>query len=113
MGTRTTVAVQECVRAGITPTYNAATATDGDAFTNDGKTMLSVLNTGSESTLTIQTPGTVDGLAIADRTVVIPATTGKKFIGPFPPTQYNQSDGKVYLDWSSATGVTFAVVRVK
>jgi hypothetical protein len=110
---RTTVTVQECVRAGITPTYNAGTLTDGDAFTNDGKTMIQVLNTGGSTTLTIQTPGTVDGLAITDRTVVIPATTGNKYIGPFPTTQYNQSDGKVYLDWSQVTGITFAVVRVK
>jgi hypothetical protein len=101
-------------RTGITPTYNAATApaTGGDGFSNDGKTFIHVLNTGTEKTLTIQTPGTVDGLAISDRTVTIPATTGNKMIGPFQTSIYNQSDGKVYLDWSLETAVTFAVVRM-
>jgi len=109
---RTTVSAQTLVRTGITPTYNAATATDGDAFENDGKTFIHVKNAGSQITLTIQTPGTVDGLAVTDRTVTIPATTGDKMIGPFPTSQYNQSDGKVYLDWSGVTTVTFAVVRM-
>jgi hypothetical protein len=104
--------VQELSRAGITPTYNAGTVTDGDGFTNDGVTFIHVLNTGGSTTLTIQTPGTVDGLAITDRTVTIPATTGTKLIGPFPVDKYNQSDGKVYLDWSQVTGITFAVVRM-
>lgn len=110
---RTTVVPQELSRAGITPTYNAATATDGDAFTNDGHTFVQVLNaSGAPITLTIQTPNTVDGLAITDRTVSVPATTGNKMIGPFPPAIYNQSNGQVYLDWSSATSVTFAVVHM-
>ena len=112
MAARTTVTPQTLVRAGITPTYNAATVTQGDGFSNDGFTFIHVLNTGVQSVLTIQTPGTLDGQAVADRTVTIPATTGTKMIGPFPPDQYNQSDDQVYLDWSSVSGVSFAVVRM-
>lgn len=109
---RTTVTVQDLSRAGVTPTFNAGTATDGDAFINDGRTMIYVLNTGAETTLTIQTPGTVDGLAVAERTVVVAATTGKSAIGPFPTSMYNQTDGKVYLGWSQVSGITFAVLRM-
>lgn len=113
MGARTVVTPQELSRAGITPTYNAATASDGDAFSNDGHTFVQVLNAaGAPINLTIQTPGTVDGLAVTDRVVAVPATTGNKMIGPFPTAMYNQSNGQVYLDWSSAASVTFAVVRV-
>ena len=111
---RSNVVPQTLSRAGITPTYNAATApgTGGDGFSNGGRTFIHVLNTGVEKTLTIQTPGTVDGNAITDRAVVIPLTTGNKMIGPFPPAIYNQSNGQVYLDWSLETDVTFAVVTM-
>lgn len=109
---RTTVTIQTLVNSGITPSYNAATVTDGDAFTNDGNTFIHVLNAGAEKTLTIQTPVTVGGIAVAEVTVTIPATTGTKLIGPFETTIFNQSDGRVYLDWSAVTGVTFAVVKM-
>lgn len=111
--TRTANSVQVAGRLGVTPTYNAGTAAaDGNSFPNDGKTIIEVRNTGGETTLTIQTPVTVRGLAVAERTVVIPATTGVKVIGPFPPDIYNQTDGKVYLDWSQVTGITFSVISV-
>lgn len=108
---RTVATVQEISRAGTTPTYNAA-HDDGNYFANDGRTMIQVLNVGAEMTVTIQTPGLVDGLAIGERTVVVPLTTGNKMIGPFPPDVYNQSTGVVYVDWSRRTDVTFAVLRL-
>lgn len=109
---RTTVTPQQLARAGITPSYNAATVTDGDGFANDGRTFIHVKNTGVETTLTIQTPATVRGFAVAEDTKTIPATTGDKMYGPFEPELYNQANGQVYLDWSQVTGVTFAVVRM-
>jgi hypothetical protein len=111
MGSRVTVTAQELSRAGVTPTYNAASA-DNNAFSNDGRTMVQVLNVGAEMTVTIPTPGTVDGLAITDLAVVVPLTTGNKMIGPFPPDIYNQSTGEVYLNWSRSSDVTFAVLRM-
>jgi len=110
---RTTLSVQQITNSGITPSYAAATATDGDAFANDGDVFVHVKNVGgSPVTLTIQTPGKVAGVDIAEVTVTIPATTGDKMIGPFDPTVFNQSDGKVYLDWSAVTGVTVAAIRL-
>jgi hypothetical protein len=53
----------------------------------------------------------VDGLAIAERTVVVTAGESRK-IGPFPPNIYNQSDGMVYLDYSAVTDVTVALMRL-
>jgi hypothetical protein len=111
MGDRVNVNPQEISRAGVTPTYNAASA-DNNSFVNDGRTLVQVLNVGAEMTVTIVTPGTVDGLAITDRAVVVPLTTGNKMIGPFPPDIYNQSDGKVHLNWSRSSDVTFAVMRM-
>ena len=54
----------------------------------------------------------MDGLAVANLAVVVIAASGDKIIGPFPPGIYNQSDGSVYVDWSSETAVTFAVLRL-
>lgn len=114
---RTDLSVQDIARSGLAPSFSAANA-DGHAIYNDGKTFIEVKNTdASPITVTIQTPGTVDGLAISDRTVTIPATTGDKMIGPFPPDKYNQisgSDkGKVYVDFSAVSNVTVAALRLK
>jgi hypothetical protein len=105
--------VQDIVRTGVIPSYASAAATaDGNQFQNDGRVFLHVKNSGTEKTVTVQTPGLVDGLAIAELAVVVVATTGDKIIGPFPPGIYNQADGNVYWNVSLETGVTFAVLRL-
>lgn len=109
---RTALTVQDLAASGITPSYTAAIA-DGHSVHGDGKTFLHVKNSGgSACTVTIQTPATVSGLAVAEQTVSVPATTGDKMIGPFPPNTYNQVDGDVYIDYSVTTGVTVAAIRM-
>ena len=109
---RTELTVQNIVRAGVSASYTAAIA-DNHKFTNNGRMFAHVKNgSGGAIVVTIQTPGTVDGLAIADRTVSIPATTGDVMIGPFPPGQYNQSDGMVYIDYASTTSMTIGVFQL-
>jgi hypothetical protein len=73
---------------------------------------LDVENAGSETTVTVDTPGTVDGLAVANLAVVVPATTGKKRIGPFPPDTYNQPDGTIKVTYSSVADVTIGAFRL-
>ncbi len=107
----TAITVQEIVVAGITPTYGAADAA-GNTVANDGNVFLHVKNSGVETTLTITTPGTVGGVAIADPTVTIPATTGDKMVGPFDPTIFNGSGGTVALAWSQVTGITIAAIKL-
>lgn len=109
---RTDLTVQDIVRTGLQATYTAAIA-DGHMFANDGKqTFIQVINNDAASkTITIQTPATVDSLAVTDRTVAVPAGE-ERFIGPFPKGTYNQSDGKVYIDYSAVTSVTVAVLKV-
>ena len=102
--------VQEVVRAGVVPTENAVAASD--TFSNDGHTILIVTN-GSGGTLvvTLVTQGTVDGQAVADRTVSI-ATGVKKAIGPFIRSVYNDSDGKVTAQYDATTSVTAAALKI-
>ena len=74
----TALAVQQIGRAGITPAFTAAN-TDGHTILNDGKTFIEVKNgSGAPITVTIDTPQTVDGLAVAQRTVWSPPQPATK-----------------------------------
>lgn len=112
---RTAIVEQTVVDEGITPTYEAANVL-GNMIPGDGGIILHVKNTGAQITVTIQTGGTLMGEPVTDKAVVVPATTGDKLIGPFPPALYNQPSGadagKVYVDYSAVTGVTVAAFRV-
>ena len=106
---RTAISVQDVVRSGLVPTMTTANKTDGNKFSNDGKTVIYVYASSTAPTITIQTPGTVDGLAVADRTASVTATQ-RKFFGPFPPSQYNQGNDEVYIDVDNQCQI--AVLRV-
>lgn len=108
----TTLAVQQIARTGLTPALAAAN-TDGSYVPNDGRMFLQVKNgSGSPINVTVETPGTVDGNAIADLVVAVPATTGDKVIGPFPPETYNQSDGTIKVTFSGVTSLTIGAFRL-
>jgi len=109
---RTVITPQQIARTGLASALAQPDLANGNQFANDGVCFLYVKNGGAQITVTISTPGTVDGLAIADLVVTVPATTGERMIGPFPAGIYNQSDGNVYVDWSSVTSVTAGVFRL-
>ena len=109
---RTQLMVQQIARLGLNPTYSAADGSNQNAFANDGRTFLHVKNGGGSSiNVTIDTPGTVDGLAVTNLVVAVP-NAGERIIGPFPANVYNQSDGMAYVDWSAVTSVTVAALRL-
>jgi len=111
--------VVEISRAGKAVTYPMVTptATNGNKFLNDGKTFLRVKNgSGAPITVTIETPGTVDGQALADLVITVAATgdgTGldDQVIGPFTAI-YNQTDGYVWAVCSAVTTVTVGAYRL-
>lgn len=106
--------VQNVLQTGVTPSYTQATV-DGTSFPNVGLPILiHVKNTSaSASVVTFQTPGKFKGETITVRTVSVPATSGDKMISFFPPDVFNQSDGTVYVDFSTyAAGVTIAALQV-
>lgn len=100
--------------AGLAANYNSGLSTGNTyTFRNNGKTLLHVKNTGAGAcTVTINSPATLRGHAVAADTVVVPATTGDLFIGPFPQDVYGDQNHDVSFTLSTATGVTVAVVQI-
>lgn len=113
-------------RAALTPTnvtrtgediatLSAANA-DGYAVSNDGATWFEAANSDAGTvTITVQTPRTIDGLAVAEYTITV-AQNERQIFGPFPRDTFNQSSGadkgKVYVDFSAVTGLTFGAYRL-
>lgn len=82
----------------------AAIAANTYYFPNDGATKLIVQSTAGAD-VTIETPGTVDGLAVADKVIAI-AATKVYVIGPFPTSTYNDTaTGKVKVTVSANTDI--------
>jgi hypothetical protein len=78
---RSALAVQTMDSTGLTPSFTAADAA-GSTFEPKIGRFLRVKNaSGSPINVTLTTPGSVDGLAIPDRVVAVPATTGDVLIG--------------------------------
>lgn len=106
-----TLATEAVSKSGLNATYAAANA-GGDSFTPDRSTFLHVKNGDAASkTVTIATPATMAGLAIDDVAVTIPAGEDR-FIGPFPPDLFADTDGLADITYSAVTSVTVAVIRV-
>lgn len=112
--------VLKLVRTGVTMVYTASGASpllnvvDTFQFNNTGREFLHFKKSGAGAcTVTIKTPGTVDGLAVAERTIIIPATTGDVMVGPFPPAIYNTPGTDTFEGFtvSDVVGLTVAVVR--
>ncbi len=105
---------EQVVRGGLAATYlGSLSASNTYQVANNGRVILHFKKSGAGAcTVTITTPGTIDGLAVTDRTVNVPATTGDVFIGPFPQTIYNNGINDVEYTLSEVTGLTVAVLRV-
>lgn len=104
-----TLATQSITTSGLSVTY--ATAAASDRFTPAERTFLHVRNNNAGTvTVTITTPGTVDGLAISDRVISIP-TTQQRMIA-LPDTLYRSSDGLGDVVISPNSSVDVAVIRI-
>lgn len=111
--------IKDISRAGLSLTKHLVTptATHGNKFSNDGKTVLLVKNgSGAPITVTIYANRTVDGLTLPNLTATVAATgdaDGLDFqvIGPFTST-FNQTDGFVWAVCSSVTSVSVGAYRL-
>lgn len=94
---------------GLDATDNAITTGNTYQVPNNGRTLLHFRKTGAgDATITFTTPRTVAGLAVADPTVRVPATTGDVLVGPFPPDVFNDTDGVLEFTTDEGTSLTCA-----
>lgn len=100
--------------AGVAANYNAGLSIANTyVFRNNGKTLLHFKKTGAGAcVVTVNSPKTVAGHAIAAGTNSIPATTGDEFMGPFPSEVYDDPNHDVSFTLSEITGLSVAVIQV-
>ena len=103
------LATQTISYAGIAETLVAA-AGGGDEFTPEEGQFIKVVNGGGGSiNVTIVTPGTFKGQAIADIVVAVP-NGAHRLIRVTPPELFaNPADGKGDITYSGVTSVTVGV----
>jgi hypothetical protein len=87
-------------------------ATGGGDTAPTGKGVLLAVKNGdaSDHTVTMATPGTVDGLAIADRTITV--TAGQTILIPLTDRYRDPSTGRAALTYDGVTSVTVGAFRV-
>jgi hypothetical protein len=109
---RVSLARQLLSDTGFLAAYSPAAET-GHKVENDGKVFLHVRNYSEDDIIVTILSGYVRaGLKLADRIVEVCAGE-EKFIGPFDPDIYNQTDGgkgHIYIDYSAVEGVTVAAL---
>lgn len=102
---------QQVTLTGLDISFASASA-GGDTAACADRTVLLVRNaSGSAVTVTIATPGTVSGLAIADVTHSVPDGTTAA-LPLYPASLLGDTSGVATITYSAATSVTVAAVRV-
>lgn len=108
----TLVTPQKLAVAGMNPVYNAVAA-DGIEFVNNETIFIIARNTSASAiTVTVQTPATYDGLALADLTISIPANESR-ILGFFSAANFSNSAGKVVVTSSAPASTTIAVISTR
>lgn len=102
------VTVYEANRhAGVNITDNNVAASSGNTYLipNNGNVRLLVVNSSGSNTLTVATPGSVDGNAVSDLSLSL--TASKSYlIGPFPTSVYNNAAGQIAVTVSANADIT-------
>jgi hypothetical protein len=103
---------QNLAAGGLTTAYTGSLSTSNTyTFVCDGQTFLHFKKSGAGScTVTIITPGTVGGLAIADQTVTVPASTGDVMVGRLSSDLFaDPATGLATFSCSEITGLSVGV----
>lgn len=90
----------------------AAAAAGGDIFAAADGQLLVLKNTSAAAiNVTLVTPAELDGLAVADIVVSIPATNGERYVR-VPARLVRDANGDAALTYSAVAGLTVAVVQL-
>lgn len=112
--TALTVQQSPAFAAGVVVTAQATDAANGNSFKNDGRTSLRINNAaGAPINVTFTLPSTPrNGLGGFAGTLVVAVTNGtEKDFGFLDPQTFNDVNGNVLFQVSSATSVTAKVVQ--
>jgi len=83
----------------------------GDEWPNSGLEFIEVFNGGGGSiNVTLDIRPTLDGAAVVDPVIAIPAA-GRRIIGPFPPGIYNDATGRAKVTYSGVASVTIKALK--
>lgn len=106
------ITTQTVPHTGLTISTGTPTATDGDTCQTGSGVFYYVNNgSGASVTVTLITPGTVDGdLAIADRTVTV--ASGATALIPLTSLYRDPATGRALVTCSATSSVAVAVIRV-
>ena len=86
---------------------------DNYAVRNNGRVLLFFRKTGAgAANITLVTPKTVSGLAVAELVFVVPATTGEVWAGPFTPETFNDPSGDLDVSTDEDTLLTMDAVQI-
>ena len=110
-----TLTVQTTSKTGsdVSRTDSGLSTSNTYKFRNDGKVLLLFEKSGAgDCTVTVTTPGTASGLAIADVTFNVPASTGDVVAGPFQTSLFNDSSDDVSFTISDTVGLSIAVIGI-
>lgn len=113
--TATVLAVQKLVAgAGLKPTMVACDAVNHNAIPNNGAQFLLIQNSDSgdhTGTFAVYPKGNEPiGLAVSPLVITVAHGTIPTLVGPLPPSIFNEN-GVADVAWSSATGMTCALVQ--
>jgi hypothetical protein len=111
---RTQIPVTTITRAGIAPSAGTdADMTDGMYIAaNNGRIYVEIVSTDAGAqTVGFEIPTEVDGIAVDDKVVTIPAGATRK-AGPWPTGTYNQEDDSINVN-PSIDGATLKISAYK
>lgn len=96
--------------------FVAGDATNDHEFDNDGATMLVLKNTGVGA-ITVTVVSVADPYGrTKDTSVIVPAISGSDpglaMAGPFLQATWNQAGAKIFVDLTTATGLSLAAARI-
>jgi hypothetical protein len=98
----------------ITP---VSAAGGGDEFDNDGENVLLYVNnaSGGDITVSVDTPNTMDGIAVGTKDAVVSAGT-EEVLGPWPNAVYGQVSGaitnSIQITYSGVTSLTVCAIKM-
>lgn len=106
------VAVTKIGKAGDSEAFVAVATGNTYKVNNNGRTLLHFKKSGAgAANVTIETPKTIKGYAVADQVIVVPATTGDIMMAPIDMDLFSDGNGQVNFTTDEGTGLTVAALR--